>query len=150
MKRGVLACLIWAACARPDPLVALQQQAAAIADANQVRLAVLVGRIAVLKQRLRGNLAGWEDNLRQAELACDDLGLPPFVQVVPSTSAWRPSPASLLGIAPYVRTRAAQLVSRGDLASLRFLVTDEQRRYDAGVVKVDGELARIERWLDQR
>jgi hypothetical protein len=107
-------------------------------------------RIVALKQYLRGELPGWEDNLRVAELANDELGLPPFTQVQPSGPDWKPSPASLLGIAPYVHEQADKLARSGKLDALRFLVEDERRRYSEGIARVDDRLGQVETWLGQQ
>lgn len=137
-------------CSAPDPAGALQAQAAEVAHAYQPALDALVARIAALHRTLRGNLPGWETMLRNAEAANDQLGLPPFEQVQPPGPAWRPSPASLLGIAPYVGARAAELARDRRIAELAFVVADEQRRYRDGIAEVDRRLTEIERWLATR
>ncbi len=85
--------------------------------------------------------------LRSAEAANDALGLPPFTQAQPPGPGWRASPASLLGIGPYVVARAGELADHGKLHELEFLVEDEQRRYREGIAEVDRRLAQIERWI---
>jgi hypothetical protein len=146
MKHALLVCLL--ACSKPDEMGALRDRAIAIAHANQPALVAQVARITALKQRMRGNLPGWEPELRVAQLASDELGLPPFEQTVPPGPEWKPSPASLLGIAPYVEARAKELASanRGD--ELRFLVQDEQARYQRGLTEVSARLDEVEHWLD--
>ena len=108
------------------------------------RVAALVLRLAHVKERLRGNLPGWETELRVAELANDELGLPPFEQEVPPGPQWRPSPASLLGIEATVTKRAGELTDR---ARLQFLVDDTQARYVKGVAEVDARVAELEAYL---
>jgi hypothetical protein len=125
----------------------LRDRATTIALSHKPALDALVARIAALKPRLRGNLPGWESELRVAELANDELGLPPFTQVVPPGPEWKPSPASLLGIAPYVAARANELASANRRDELRFLVHDEQARYEHGLVEVSARLDQVESWL---
>jgi hypothetical protein len=137
------------ACSRPDELHQLRDRAVAIAEHEQPALDALVGRIARLKQDLRGNLPGWESALRTAELANDELGLPPFTQTEPPGAGWQPSPASLLGIRPYVEVRAADLARAGRTAELQFLVEDERARYARGIADVAKHIAEVERWLNQ-
>lgn len=139
-----LACVVALAVACGDDIADLRGEADAIARARQVELDALVARIATLKRDLQGNLPGWESMLRVAELANDELGLPPFTQTVPPGPAWRPSPASLLGIAPYVHDRARALIDRGEL---EHLVRDERARYTQGIAEVELRLAEVERWL---
>ena len=134
------------ACSRPG-VHELAGEADAIAVAHAPALGALVARIGRLKRGLRGNRPAWESMLRVAELANDALGLPPFTQTVPPGPAWRPSPASLLGMAPYVHERAHDLAARGDRTALEHLVADERARYDRGIAEVDANLAEVERWL---
>jgi len=108
----------------------------AIAAAYQPQLDALVARVNALKPKLHG--ADWQTLLRMAQLANDELGLPPFEQTTPPGPGWHPSPASLLGIAGYVRG----LELHGE--DLRRLVEDEQRRYDTGIHDVDGRLRELE------
>jgi hypothetical protein len=108
----------------------------AIATAYQPQLQALVARVHVLQHQLHG--ADWQTLLRKAQLANDELGLPPFEQTTPPGPGWHPSPATLLGIADYVRG----LELHGD--DLRRLVEDEQRRYDAGIHDVDVRLREVE------
>ncbi|MEO6776819.1 MAG: hypothetical protein ABI467_28035 [Kofleriaceae bacterium] len=113
-------------------------------------LATLVIRIAALKRALRGNLPGWEDMLRVTDLANDELGLPPFSQVTAPGTGWRPSPATLLGIGPYVERRGEALAQAGQPDELSRLVIDARRRYAEGASRVAEELARVEHWLEHR
>ncbi len=136
-----------AACSRPDPTAALQAQAAVVVRAYQPALDALVARIAAVKHQLRSDRPGWEMMLRNAEAANDELGLPPFTQATPPGPQWRASPASLLGMGPYVLVRAQQLARRGSRGELAFLVDDAQRRYREGVAEVDRRLAEVEHWL---
>jgi hypothetical protein len=136
-----------AACAGSNEVHELRVEATAIAVRYRPLLDVEVLRVARLKRELRGNRPGWENALRIAELANDELGLPPFTQVVPPGPAWRPSPASLLGIAPYVETRADELARTARLDELQLLVRDERARYAAGIAEVDDRLSQVERWL---
>jgi hypothetical protein len=135
------------ACSGSDRLSDLQTQAAAIVRANRPALDALVARVAVLKHRLQGNAPGWEMMLRNAEAANDELGLQPFTQSQPPGSEWRASPASLLGMGPYVLVRAQQLAEQGKLGELKFLVEDERRRYREGIDDVDHRLAQVEQWI---
>lgn len=147
MRTGALLVVLVMGCSRPDPTAVLQVRAAAIVRSQQPALDALVGRVAALKRRLRGNLPGWEVMLRNAEAANDALGLQPFTQIQPPGPEWRPSPASVLGIGPHVLVRARQLAEQGKVRELEFLVEDEQRRYREGITDVDRRLAQIERWL---
>ncbi|HEX7837118.1 MAG TPA: hypothetical protein VF469_06615 [Kofleriaceae bacterium] len=146
-KIGALLVVLAMGCSRPAPTAVLQAQAAAIVRSRQPALEALVGRVAALKRLLRGNLPGWEAMLRNAEAANDALGLQPFTQSQPPGPGWRPSPASVLGMGPYVLVRARQLAEQGKVRELEFLVEDEQRRYRDGIADVDRRLAQIERWL---
>ena len=137
---------VWA-CSKSNDLEVMQQEATAIAVAAQPRLDALVDRIRTLKHDLRGNLPGWPDMLRTAELANDQLGLPPFTQTVPPGPSWRPSPATLLGIGGYVRGRADELARAGQRRELAYLVDDERRRYEQGIADVDRNLSQVEHWL---
>ena len=110
----------------------------AIAVAHQPQLQALVARVQALKGKLHG--PDWETRLRMAQLANDELGLPPFEQMTPPGPSWHPSPATLLGIADYVRARAREL--HGD--DLRRLADDEQRRYDLGIHDVEVRLRELE------
>lgn len=141
------ALLVVLACGRHDDVAALRDDAIAVAHAQQPALDALVARIAHLKQQLRGNLPGWESALRTAELANDELGLPPFTQEQPPGPAWHPSPASLLGIAPYVERRAPELAAANRRDELEFLLRDERVRYARGIVNVGSHLDEVDRWL---
>lgn len=121
--------------------------AVAVAHAYDARLAAAAARVADVKRHLVGDRRGWERVLRRAELANDALGLPPFTQVVAPTAAWRPSPASLLGIAAAVERRAGTLGERGDVDGLRALEADATRRYREGLAAVERDLATVEAWL---
>ncbi|MFT3699219.1 MAG: hypothetical protein QM831_39090 [Kofleriaceae bacterium] len=132
-----------AACAGSDPVPLLHDRAIA----SEVPLDDLVVRIGALKPALVGNRPGWEMALRTAELANDELGLPPFTQTVPPGPAWRPSPASLLGIAAAVQTRADELAAARDWRGLILLIADEQRRYASGIASVRRHLGEVDRWL---
>ena len=135
---------VLAACAQHDEIGELRARIDKVVAEQRPRVAALVLRLAHVKARLRGNLPGWENELRVAELANDELGLPPFTQDVPPGPAWRPSPASLLGIEPYVVARAHELTDR---AQLQFLYDDTRSRYATGVTEVSARVAEVEAWL---
>jgi outer membrane murein-binding lipoprotein Lpp len=143
----ILAVVLVAGCSKPNELAPLERETTTIAAAHQLQLDTLVARIHVLQREIRGNRPGWQTMMRTAELANDQLGLPPFTQTQPPGPEWRPSPATLLGIASYVRHQAADLAKRSKRPQLQFLVDDERRRYDQGIAEVDRNLATVERWL---
>ena len=143
--RAVILAVILAACT--NKVAVLEREANAVVDENQRSLDALVNRITTLKHELRGNLPGWQDMLRLADLANDELGLPPFAQTVAPTADWKPSPGSLLGMGPYVRAHAAELASHGKRDELEFLIADERRRYAQGIAETDARLAEVERRL---
>ena len=147
--RAILGALVvtLAACSKSSDVGALQREATAITVFTQPRLDALVVRIRVLKRDLRGNMAGWETMLRTAELANDELGLPPFTQSVPAGPSWKPSPATLLGIGSYVHGQADELANHGKRRELERLVVDERRRYEEGIGEVDRNLSQVESWL---
>ncbi len=136
--------IVLAACACHDPVAELRGRIGAAVAEERPRVAALVARVARIKEQLRGNRPGWESELRVAELANDELGLPPFTQDVPPGPGWRPSPASLLGIDPYVVRRAGELTDR---EALQFLYDDTRARYARGTASVDARLAEVEAWL---
>ncbi|HSN30535.1 MAG TPA: hypothetical protein VLT45_29820 [Kofleriaceae bacterium] len=136
--------LALAACARRDDLAELRSRIGAAVAEQRPCVAALVLRLARVKDQLRGNRPGWETELRVAELANDELGLPPFTQEVPPGPEWRPSPTSLLGIDPYVVRRASELTNR---EALQFLYDDTRARYARGTAEVDARLAELEAWL---
>jgi hypothetical protein len=143
------AVLVALACARsaapvPDALAA---EAVAIAAVNHPALDALVARVDHLKRGLRGDLPGWQTAMRTAELANDGLGLPPFTQTVPPGPSWRPSPASLLGIEPYVRVKAPQLAAAKDVVALERMIADERKRYADGIREVSAHLDEVDAWL---
>ena len=113
----------------PDPI--------AVANAYAPQLELLALRISSVRSRLRGNPPGWQDMFRIAQLANDELGLPPFEQTVPPGAGWRPSPATLLGI----KSQLAQLPPTEPL------VADARRRYREGIDHVDARLTELENWL---
>ena len=125
------ACLLaLVAChAAPDPI--------AVANAYSPQLEVLSLRVSAVRSRLRGNPPGWQDMFRIAQLANDELGLPPFEQMTPPGPSWRASPASLLGM-------KAQLAQ---LPPSEALVADARRRYREGCAHVDARLTQLEVWL---
>ncbi len=135
------------ACAKPDTLAGLERDAVDLVATRQPDLVRLVGRIAMIKRDLRGNRPGWEQMMRVADLANDELGLPPFTQTLPPGPAWAPSPASLLGIGPHVCSHAAELATTHKHDELAFLVADARRRYDEGIARVDDRLGQLERWI---
>ena len=135
---------LFVACSHRDDLADLRARLQANVAQERPHVAALVLRLAHVKQELRGNLPGWESELRIAELANDELGLPPFTQEVPPGPSWQPSPASLLGIEPYVTRRGRELHDR---AALQFLVDDTRARYAAGTAEVDVRLGELEAWL---
>ena len=142
--RYPVAFALLAACAHRDEVGELRARVSSVVAEQRPRVAALARRLAHVKERLRGNLPGWESELRVAELANDELGLPPFTQEVPPGPEWRPSPASLLGIEPTVMRRAGELTDR---AQLQFLVDDTRSRYANGVHEVDERLAELEAYL---
>ncbi len=145
--RALVIAVALVACSHPNELATLQAQADAVGVVNQPALDALVARVRFIKRELRGNLPGWEMQWRIAELANDQLGLWPFAQMTPPGPEWRPVPASLLGMRPYVQVRARQLVEAKDRAALAFLVTDERARYARGLGEVRDHVAAIEAWL---
>jgi len=134
-------------CSHPSALAELASQADLVGVLNQPVVDTLVARVHAVKHELRGNVPGWETQWRIAELANDQLGLPPFAQMVPPGPGWHPVPASVLGMRGYVHTRAGQLVAAGDRDGLAFLVRDERARYARGLAEVDEHLTEIEHWL---
>ncbi len=148
MARGmtVLVSLV-VACSGSDRLSDLRMHAATLVSLNRPALDGLVARVIVLKRRLQGNASGWEMMLRNTEAANDELGLQPFTQSQPPGPEWRASPASLLGMGPYVLMRAQQLAEQGKLDELEFLVEDARRRYREGIADVDRRLAQVEQWI---
>lgn len=144
---AIVAVLAFGCSGRSRELAQLEAEAALVARENQPALDALVARVAVAKRRLRGNLPNWQTMLRTAELANDELGLPPFEQEQPAGPAWRASPATLLGIAASVRDQTRTLAAHGDLEGLRRLVADERRRYAQGLVDASDHLAQVERAL---
>ena len=133
-----LALLLLAACSND-----LVREANAIVDHNQPKLDALVARIQGLHRDLRGELPGWENMLRTAELANDELGLPPFTQIEPPGPQWRPNPTTLLGMGAYVRSRAREVSG----AALQHLVDDERERYDHGIASVTAHVVEVEHWI---
>jgi hypothetical protein len=127
-------------------LAALRADIAEATRTGAAKVDALVKRIAVAKRELRGQLPGWEQMLRIADLANDQLGLPPFVQIVPPGPAWRPSPASLLGIAAVVQARTEELAGADRRSDLAALLADERRRYHDGIAEVTERLDEIDRW----
>ncbi len=143
-----IVCIAVAGCQKKaTDLADLQHQAAAIQAEYQPKLDALVARVRILKRDVRGNLPGWEPNIRISQLANDKLGLEPFEQTVPPGPEWRPNPPSLLGMGPYAQKRAAELASQNKVDELRFLVEDERKRYDKGIAEVDDLLKQVENWL---
>ena len=135
------------ACAKSNELATLQDEAASIARDQDPALRALMARVAALKRDMGHNRPGWETMLQYANLADDELGLPPFTQADAPALGWQPSPATLLGIGPFVRKKAAELAKAGKTEELRFLVTDERRRYAEGIKSVQDHLAQVESWL---
>jgi hypothetical protein len=107
---------------------------AAVIAAAEPQVAALVARIAHVKTQLRGNLPGWETQLRLADAANDLVGLPPFTQSEPPGPAWRPSPATLLGFAAYARTHAIDPRALAD-------------RYEHDIAAATADLDAIDAWL---
>ncbi|HEY6040373.1 MAG TPA: hypothetical protein VIV58_39080, partial [Kofleriaceae bacterium] len=143
----LIVALALAGCPHPNELARLQRDADVVGAINQPALDALVFRVELVKRELRGNLPGWETEWRIAELANDQLGLPPFAQLEPPGPAWRPVPTSLLGMRGYVQVRARQLADAHDGAALAFLVSDARARYARGTGEVGEHLGEIERWL---
>jgi hypothetical protein len=143
----LLVILTIAACARSNDVAPLQFEASVIAAVNQPKLDALVVRVHDLRRRLRGELPGWQNMFRTAQLANDELGLPPFEQTTPPGPEWRSSSTTLLGMGAYVRSRAAELATQHRRDELRFLVDDERARYDRGIASVTEHLEQVERWL---
>ena len=146
MTRALLVVLI--ACGKSaEPLDPLEQEAMAVSDANQPKLDALSDRVTALK-RLPRNKAGWENMMRNAEIANDTLGRWPFEQIAPPIiGAWHPAPNSLMAIRGVVRDKAHQLARDGKTDALRALIDDEKRRYAEGIARVDGQLAEVEAWV---
>ena len=145
--RVVALALALAACSHPNELASLQAEAAVVGAVNQPALDALVERVRFIKREMRGNAPGWETQFRIAQLANDQLGLPPFEQTVPPGPGWKAVPTSLLGMRAYVNARAGQLAEARDRAALAFLVSDERTRYGRGLGEVRDHLAGIEAWL---
>lgn len=143
----LLAVVMIAACSRSNDVAALRFEARAIATIKQPTLDVLVERVHGLQRDLRHELPGWPNMFRTAQLANDELGLPPFEQATLPGPEWRPNPTTLLGMGAYVRARADQLALQGHRGELRFLVDDERARYDRGIASVSEHLEQVERWL---
>ncbi len=122
---------------------ALQDEVVLTANAYDPQLLVLKLRVQALKYRLRGNLPGWQDMFRVAQLANDELGLWPFEQGTEPGLAWQPSPASLLGM----RARLVEVARRDSAEQKRALAADARDRYRQGIVSVDSHLSRVESWL---
>lgn len=123
-----------------------QDDVVTTANAYQPQLLVLVLRVHAVKYRLRGSLPGWQDMFRIAQLANDELGLPPFEQATEPGPGWRPSPASLLGM----KARIVELARRETPDEMRALITDARTRYRNGIANVDAHLSQVERWLASR
>jgi hypothetical protein len=138
------------ACAKPNELDVLQAEATSVALEQQPALDALAARITALKRDMGHNLPGWETMIQYAHLANDELGLWPFTQAVPPGPGWQPSPATLLGIGPYVRTKAPELAKAGKTEELRFLVADERKRYAEGIQSVKEHLEQVEQWIATR
>ncbi len=147
---SILVLVALVACARPSELDALEGEATSIALEQEPALTALAARVAALKRDMGSNQPGWETMIGYAYLADDELGLPPFTQTVAPALGWQPSPATLLGIGPYVRTKAAELAKAGKTDELRFLVADERRRYAAGIKSVTEHLEQVEKWIAAR
>lgn len=139
--------VLLAACTRSNDVAALRDEASAVAVFHQPVLDALVVRVHGLQRDLRTEYPGWPNMFRTAQLANDELGLPPFEQTVPPGPAWRPGPTTLLGMGAYVRTRADELATHGRRDELKFLVTDERARYDRGIASVSEHLDQVEHWL---
>ena len=136
-----------AACSRSNDVAALQREASTIAAVNQPTLDALVERVHNLQHELRGDLPGWPNMLRTAELADDELGLPPFTQTTPPGPGWQPSSTTLLGMGAYVRARAGELAKLGHRDELRYLVADERERYARGIASVTERIMQVESWI---
>jgi hypothetical protein len=145
VKRAALIGLLVLACCSSD-LDRLQAQATAVAAAAQPRLVALIVRVYALKRGF-GNRRDWQKLLRISQMANDELGLQPFEQVVPHGPSWKPGPATLLGIAPYILVQADVLAKAGKRHDLEFLVQDERRRYEEGISSVDKHLIQVEHLL---
>jgi len=143
----VLVLFVIAACSRSNDIAVLRLEICAIAAVNQPKLEALVERVHGLQRSLRGDLPGWPNMLRTAELASDELGLPPFTQTTPPDPTWRPSATTLLGMGAYVRVRAGDLAVQGHRDELRFLIDDERTRYARGITSVTEHVVQVERWL---
>ena len=134
-------------CGGPTDILDLREQAYTAGVLSQPTLDTLVFRVRYLKREMRGNLAGWEAHWRNAELANDQLGLPPFSQLEQPMPGWRAVPISLLGMQNYVRMRANELVEAHDRDGLAFLVSDTRARYARGMIEVSTYLTDVETWL---
>jgi len=145
--RAVVVMLALAACSHPNELASLQAEATVTGVVTKPVLDTLVERVHFIKRAMGSNVPGWETQWRIAELADDQLGLPPLAQDVPPGRGWRPVPTSLLGMRWYVDERATQLVEAKDRAALAFLVSDERVRYVRGLGEVRDNIAEIESWI---
>jgi len=134
-------------CRGPTDILDLRQQAYTVGIISQLTLDTLVFRVRYLKREMRGNLPGWEAYWRIAELANDQLGLPPFSQPEQPMPGWRAVPISLLGMQDYARVRADELVQAHDRDGLAFLVRDTRARYARGMIEVSAYLIDVETWL---
>jgi hypothetical protein len=142
--------LVVAACGKSDSkhepsLDELAARCDQIAADEQPTLDALVSRVTKLKGNI-GHNPGWEAQFRYAQMANDELGLPPFEQLGTPPGRSLP-PASLLGIRPYVHQQCPKLAKQGDRHALEFMLQDMRRRYDEGVAHVDELLKPIEAWV---
>ena len=71
--KSLIVVVALSACSKPNDLAALQREAAVIGASNQPRLDALVDRVHALQHNFGGNLPGWENMWRTAELADDDV-----------------------------------------------------------------------------
>jgi len=145
--RAVVVAIVLAACSHPNELAGLQAEAAVAGVVTQPVLDTLVERVHFIKREMGANRPGWETQWRIAELADDQLGMPPLAQDVPPGPEWRPVPTSLLGMRIYVDGRARQLAEAKDRAALAFLVSDERARYARGLGEVRDHIVEVEDWI---
>jgi hypothetical protein len=107
----------------------------------------LVERVHHLKRDIKGNMVDWEMAFREAQLASDGLGLPPFEQATAPGPDFRPSPGSLIGMPIYIHDAVPALVAKGDTAQLARILADANRKYILGIVRVSHYIDDVDYWL---
>lgn len=142
---AIAACGKSAPTAAPPSLDELAARCDKIAEDEQPILDALVARVNALKGNLGHN--PWQAQFRNAQMANDTLGLPPFEQMDRPAPNRKLPPGSLLGIRPYVHEQCPKLAHDGKRPELESMFVDMRRRYDEGVAHVDELLKPIETWL---